>query len=190
MLYSTPQTQSSLEFVSIEELVPKDHILRKVDKTIDFSFIHPLVEHLYCSDNGRPALDPTMMFKILILGYLVGVRSERQLIRDIQVNVAYRWFLGLGLTDPVPHATTLSQNRVRRFNDTNIYQEIFDQIVLQAIKKKMVGGRILYTDSTHLKANANKRKYEKVIAQASAKDYLNELDLAVEEDRQAHGKKH
>ncbi len=92
MLKDRPQTQSSLEFVCIDELVPQDHLLRKVDKHIDFSFIHELVKDLYCQNNGRPALDPTLMFKLL-LGYLFGVRSERQLIREFEVNVAYRWFL-------------------------------------------------------------------------------------------------
>lgn len=178
-----------MEFVCINELVPKDHLLRKVDQAIDFSFIHPLVKDLYCPDNGRPALDPTLLFKILILGYLVGARSERQLMRDIQVNVAYRWFLGLNLTDPVPDASTLSQNRRRRFNDSDVYQQIFDEIVLQAIKKKLVKGRVLYTDSTHLKASANKNKHHQVVATASAKEFMDELDQAVEEDRRLHGKK-
>ena len=158
MLNDRPQTQSSLEFVSIDELVPKDHLLRKIEAKVDFSFIHNLVKDFYCDNNGRPALDPTLMFKLLFIGYLFGVRSERQLIREVQVNVAYRWFLGLGLTDKIPDASTLSQNRIRRFNDSDIYQQIFDEIVLQAMKKKLVGGTTLYTDSTHLKANANKNK--------------------------------
>ena len=189
MLRDKPPIQSSMEFVCINELVPEDHLLRKVDRAIDFSFIHPLVKDLYCLGNGRPALDPTLLFKILILGYLAGVRSERQLIRDIQVNVAYRWFLGLSLTDPVPDASTLSQNRRRRFNESDVYQQIFDEIVLQAIKKKLVKGRVLYTDSTHLKASANKNKHQQVVATASAREFVEELDAAVEEDRKLHGKK-
>jgi transposase len=189
MLNERPQTQSSLEFVCIDELVPKDHLLRKIEKTVDFSFIHGLVKDLYCPDNGRPALDPTLLFKLLFLGYLFGVRSERQLIREVQVNVAYRWFLGLNLTDKVPDASTLSQNRRRRFNDSGVYQQIFDEIVLQAIKKKLVSGRILYTDSTHLKASANKNKWVKAEAEQSSRDYLAALDQAVEEDRLKHEKK-
>ena len=105
-----------------------------------------------------------MLFKLLFLGYLYGVRSERQLIREVQVNVAYRWFLGLNLTDKVPDASTLCQNRRRRFNNSNVYQDIFDEIVLQAMRKRLVSGRLLYTDSTHLKANANKNKHIKVEA--------------------------
>lgn len=189
MLKNRPQTQSELEFVCIDQLVPSDHLLRKIDKHIDFGFIHDLVKPLYCENNGRPALDPTLMFKLLFLGYLFGVRSERQLIRDTQVNVAYRWFLGLNLTDNIPDASTLSQNRIRRFNDSEVYQQIFDEIVLQAMRKKLVSGHTLYTDSTHLKANANKNKHIKVRATTERKAYMDELDRAIEEDRLAHGKK-
>lgn len=189
MINNRPAIQSSLEFVCIDELVPDDHLLRKIEKVIDFSFIHDLVKDLYCADNGRPALDPTLLFKLLFLGYLYGVRSERQLIREVQVNVAYRWFLGLNLTDKVPDASTLSQNRRRRFNDSDVYQRIFDEVVLQAMRKRLVSGRVLYTDSTHLKANANKNKHIKVEAEQSSKAYLAELEKAVEEDRLAHGKK-
>lgn len=189
MLKDRPQTQSSLEFVSIDELVPTDHLLRKIEAKVDFSFIHDLVKEYYCDNNGRPALDPTLMFKLLFIGYLFGVRSERQLIRDVQVNVAYRWFLGLSLTDKVPDASTLSQNRIRRFNESDIYQQIFDQIVAQAMKKKLVGGHTFYTDSTHLKANANKNKHVKVKVKEERQAYLDVLDASIEEDRLAHRKK-
>lgn len=189
MLNERPQTQSALEFVCIDELVPSDHLLRKIDSKVDFDFIHDLVKDLYCQDNGRPALDPTLMFKMIFLGYLFGVRSERQLIREVQVNVAYRWFLGLSLTDKIPDASTLSQNRRRRFNESDVYQNIFDEIVIQAIDKKLVSGKVLYTDSTHLKANANKNKHTRVEVEQSRREYLDALDIAVEVDRIEHGKK-
>ena len=178
-----------MEFVSIEELVPKDHLLRKIDKVIDFGFIRERVKDLYCADNGRPAIDPVVLFKMLFIGYLYGSRSERQLVRDIQVNVAYRWFLGFGLTDKIPDASTISQNRRRRFSESTIYQEIFDAIVLQAIRRKMVDGTTLYTDSTHLKANANRHKFELQDVQKSTRDYLETLEEDVTRDREVHGKK-
>ncbi len=140
MLKKPTAQQFELEMVTLESLVPSDHLLRKLDGHIDFSFIHDRVAPLYCADNGRPALDPTVLFKILCLGYLFGIRSERQLMREIEVNVAYRWFLGFRLTDKVPDASTLSQNRRRRFSDSTIYQEIFDEIVLQAMGKGLIGG--------------------------------------------------
>lgn len=178
-----------MEFVCIEELVPKDHLLRKIDKVIDFAFIRGKVKDLYCADNGRPAIDPVVLFKMLFLGYLFGVRSERQLVREIQVNVAYRWFIGYGLSDKIPDASTFSQNRRRRFTESTIYQEIFDEIVLQAMGKKWINGRVLYTDSTHVKASANKNKFKKAQVEASTRSYLEELEAAITTDRKAHGKK-
>jgi len=172
--------------VTLEELVPQDHLLRKIEAVIDFSFIHPLTAPLYSADNGRPPLDPTLMFKALFLGYLFGIRSERQLVREIQVNVAYRWFLGLKLTDGVFDASTLSQNRRRRYDNTTIAQDIFDQIVLQAMEHGLVDGTVLYTDSTHLKANANKNKYDLKVVAKSRSDYWDALDRAIEDDRAEH----
>ena len=189
MLREHDNKQIGLEFVSIEELVPTDHLLRKIDSVIDFDFIRDKVKDLYCADNGRPAIDPVVLFKMLFLGYLFGIRSERQLIRDIQVNVAYRWFLGFGLTDKIPDASTISQNRRRRFTESTIYQEIFDEIVLQAMRKRLLNGAVLYTDSTHLKASANKHKFKKKQVVRATREYVEALDSAISKDRQAHGKK-
>ncbi len=189
MLQQPSPEQTALEIVALDQLVPKDHLLRKIEATIDFSFIHARVAGLYCPDNGRPALDPTLMFRALFIGYLFGVRSERQLVREIEVNVAYRWFLRLKLTDKVFDASTLSQNRRRRFNDTSVAQDIFDAIVEQAVGHGLVDGTVLYTDSTHLKANANKGKYDIEKLKKSRADYWDALDAAVSEDRQAHGKR-
>ena len=189
MLRKPLPEQTAIEMVSLDGLVPKDHLLRKIEAVIDFSFIHDRVAGLYCPDNGRPPLDPTLMFKALFIGYLFGVRSERQLVREIEVNVAYRWFLGLKLTDPVFDASTLSQNRRRRYNDTTVAQDIFDAIVQQAIAKGLVDGTVLYTDSTHLKANANKNRYDTAVVAKSRADYWEALDAAIEDDRAEHGKK-
>jgi transposase len=188
MLKKPELQQQELELVSIETLVPAQHLLRKVDQAVDFGFIRERVKHLYCEDNGRPALDPVVLFKLLLLGYLYGVRSERQLMREVEVNVAYRWFLGLRLRDKVPDASTLSQNRRRRFSESTIYQEIFDEIVLLAVNKGLASGAVLYTDSTHLKANANKNKFDLAQVQVKPLEYLASLDAAVTEDRQVHGK--
>ena len=145
--------------VTLESLVPKDHLLRLIDRHISFDFIRAECESLYCPNNGRPALDPVMLFKMLFVGYLFGVRSERRLIKEVEVNVAYRWFVGLRQTDAVPDASTFSQNRRRRFAGTDIEQRIFDGIVEQAIAHKLIGGRVLYTDSTHLVDARSKLTY-------------------------------
>lgn len=181
--------QHAMEFVSIDSLVPKDHLLRKIDRTIDFSFIYKQVKDLYCPDNGRPGIDPVILFKMLFIGYLFGIRSERQLIKEIEVNLAYRWFLGYGLREKIPHHSTISQNRRRRFSQSNIYQEIFDTIVIQALEKKMVDGKTLYTDSTHLKANANKHKFVKAQVGHSTRSYLEALEEDITSDREKHSKR-
>ena len=177
-----------MEFICIEELVPSDHLLRKIDRSIDFSFIYDKVEGLYCSDNGRPPLDPVVFFKMLMIGYLFGIRSERQLVRDIEVNLAYRWFLGFGFRDKIPNHSIFSQNRRRRFSGTTVFQDIFDEIVVQAIEQGLVDGRFLFTDSTHLKANANKGRFDRKQVTCSTQQYMEALDADVAKDRQAHGK--
>lgn len=188
MLRPKKEVQNEAEFVFIEDLVPQNHLLRKVDKYIDFSFIGEKVRPYYSEDTGRPT-DPILLFKMMFIGYFYGIRSERQLEREIQTNVAYRWFLGLKLNDPVPHHSTISWNRRTRFKDTNIFQEIFDEIVFKAINHKMVGGRVLFSDSTHLKANANKNKFTREEVVVETREYIDELNKAIEDDRLNHGKK-
>jgi transposase len=188
MLCAPEVQQQELELVTIESLVPADHLLRRIDAAIDLEFIRERVRHLYCADNGRPALDPVVLFKLLLIGYLFGIRSERQLMREVQCNAAYRWFLRLKLTDKVPDASTLSQNRRRRFRTSDIYQQLFDEVVELACRKGLVTGKVLYTDSTHLKANANKNKFDVVRVDVKPVEYLAQLEAAVEEDRAEHGK--
>ena len=190
MLRKTPAPQQhQLEMVTLEQLVPKDHLVRKVDAAIDFEFIREEVAHLYCPDNGRPPVDPVRLFKIMLLGYLFGIPSERRLVKEIEVNLAYRWFLRMSITEPVIDASTLSQNRIRRFNGTDVFERVFTRIVEQAMDKGLVEGRTLYTDSTHLKANANKNKYENKDQPVKPSAYVDALDQAVAEDRQREGKK-
>ena len=187
----TPKSPQQYEFetVYINELVPEDHLVRLIDMAIDFEFIRDEVSHLYCKNNGRPAVDPVRFFKILFLGYLFGITSERRLIKEIQVNVAYRWFLGMGLTEDVIHHSTLSQNRIKRFRDSEIYQVIFDNIVRQAMQQGLIGGKSLFADSTHLKANANKRRYDIKDLNVTPSAYVEQLNEAVIKDREESGKK-
>jgi transposase len=188
MLKPREYTQNEYEFVSIDEMVPSDHLLRLIDRYIDFSFIIEKVRPYYSEENGRPS-DPLILFKMMFIGYLYGIRSERQLAQEIKMNMAYRWFLGLRFHAPIPHHSTISWNRQKRFKGTNIFQEIFDEIVLKAINHKMVGGRVLFSDSTHLKANANKNKFTKEEVLVETREYIEELNKAVEEDRENQGKK-
>lgn len=100
MITKNTSNKEQIQMVSLEQLVPKDHILRKIDDTIDFSFIYDLVEDKYSSDTGRPSIDPVILIKIPIIQYMFGIKSMRQTIREIEVNVAYRWFLGLDFSTP------------------------------------------------------------------------------------------
>lgn len=174
---------------SIEQLIPGDHFLRKVEETIDFTFIEEKLKPYYCDNNGRPSIHPITLFKMMFIGYFFGIRSERQLEREIQMNIAYRWFLGYSIDDPVPDHSTISYNRRTRFLHTSIFEDIFDEIVRQAQNHNMVGGRILMSDSTHIKANANKNKFVRKLKAAKPKSYLEELEKEANEDRVAHGKK-
>ncbi|WP_255307229.1 IS1182 family transposase [Gilliamella sp. App6-5] len=185
----TPATPEKIEQISLDALVPQNHLVRKIAKVIDFEFIREAVAPLYCPNNGRPAEDPVRLFKIMLLGYLFGIPSERRLVQEIQVNLAYRWFLGMGLTEKVIDASTLSQNRRRRFNDSEIYQQIFDNIVEQAIAKGLISGRVLYTDSTHLKANANKGKARNEQRIVEPSQYIDALNQAINAERELNGKK-
>ena len=189
MVKRESEVEHSMEFVCIDNLVPEDHILRQVNKHIDFSFVRERMEPLYCLTNGRPAIDPVVLFKMLFIGYFFGIRSERQLIKEIQVNVAYRWFLGYGLQGKIPHSSTISQNRRRRFNGSDVFREMFDDVVLLALRKGYIEGKTLFTDSTHLKANANKNKFNKKVVSKNTKAYMEDLEKSIDSDRKDHGKK-
>ena len=183
------QRQGEYELVLLEELVPQDHFLRKVDAAVDFSFIHDMCKDLYCLDNGRPAIEPELLFKMLLLGYLYGIKSEIKLAQAVNENIAFKWFLGLKLTEKGPDHATISANRVRRFRDNNIAEQIFDEILRQCIAKGLVGGAILYTDSTHIKAKANKHRKALVTVTTSPKEYMEELDEQIDLDREILNKK-
>ena len=183
------QQQGEYELVMLEELVPQDHFLRKVDAAVDFSFIHDMCKDLYCPDNGRPAIDPEMLFKMLLLGYLYGIKSEVKIAEAVNENIAFKWFLGLKLTEKGPDHATISINRVRRFRDNNIAEQIFDEILKQCMDKGLVGGAILYTDSTHIKAKANKHRKALLTVDTSPKEYMEELDEQIDLDRESLNKK-
>lgn len=181
--------RTQLEMVTLDELVPADHLVRKIEAVIDFEFIYPLVEDLYSEDRGRPSVDPVVLIKMAFLQYLLGIRSMRQTIREIETNVAYRWFLGFGFTDKVPHFSTFGKNYVRRFQYTSLFDDIFYHILEQAADAGFIDRAVLFVDSTHVKANANKRKLVKKTVRQEVKHYQEQLDAEVERDREESGKK-
>ena len=173
----------------MEQMVPENHFLRKVDRAVDFSFIYNLCAPLYCADNARPTVDPEILFRMLLVGYLYGIKSEARLEEEINYNIAYKWFCGLDLTDKAPDATTISQDRRRRFQDNNIAEEIFNEILRQCVAKGLVGGATLYTDSTHIKVRANKHKKKRAEVAVTPKAYLSELEAQADQEREKLGKK-
>jgi transposase len=189
MLEKNRGKQDAAELVTYEILIPKDHFLRQVDEAVDFSFINDLCSALYCEDNGRPAIAPEILFRMLLVGYLYGIRSERRLEEEVSYNMAYKWFCKLGLTERAPDHTTFTANRRRRFRDNDIAEKVFDEILRQAVSKGLVGGKILYTDSTHVKANANKHKKKAVIIEETPKAYMEALDEEIDRERESIGKK-
>ena len=116
--------REQIEMLCIEDLVPKNHILREIDEAISFDFIYDEVKELYSENNGRPSVDPVVLFKIIIIKYIFGIRSIRQTIKEIEVNMAYRWFLGYTMTEKIPHFTTFGKNYERRFAESDIFEKI------------------------------------------------------------------
>src|SRR5690606_5832722 len=162
------RTQVSL--VSLDELVPKDHLVRKIENAIDFNFIYELVEDLYCEDNGRPSV------KIALIQCIFGLRSMRQTIKEIETNVAYRWFIVYDFTHAAPHLSTQENNYIRRLKDTNLFATIFLRILDEAARHDSVHSDVLFIYATHVKANANKNKFVKEIIQEQPKKYQQLLE--------------
>ncbi|WP_148552221.1 transposase, partial [Enterocloster bolteae] len=106
MTQNADKKREQIQLFCMDDMVPQDHLLRIIDKAIDWSFIYELVEDKYSQDNGRPSMDPVMLIKIPFIQYLYGIKSMRQTVKEIEVNVAYRWFLGLDMLDKVPHFST------------------------------------------------------------------------------------
>ena len=190
MITKNASNKGQMQIVSLDQLVPEDHILRKIDSAVDFSFIYDLVEEKYSSDNGRPSIDPVMLIKIPIIQYMFGIKSMRQTIKDIEVNVAYRWFLGLDFFDPVPHFSTFGKNYKRRFEGTDLFEQIFANILMQCMKYDLVDPSTVFVDATHVKAAANRKKAKRVlVAKKAARFYDEQLKSEINADREAHGKK-
>ena len=144
----------------MDDMVPRDHLLRKIDRAINWNFIYDLVEDKYCADNGRPSLDPVLLIKIVFIQYLYGIRSMRQTIKEIEVNVAYRWFLGLDMLDEVPHFSTFEKNYTRRFKDTDLFEQIFFHILDECMKYHLVDTSVIFADAFYNKKNLDPQLHE------------------------------
>ena len=173
--------QLKLHMVTIEDLVPKGHLLRKLEAALDLSFVRQETAHLYRRQYGRPAIDSVVLVKYLLVGFLYGIPSERQIEQRIQTDVALRWYLGLDLFDAAPDHSTISQLRRRKPAFRKIFRRLFEEVVRQCIAAGLVSGRLVGTDSTHVKANASRASEELVEMPEEPGAYWERLDGYEEE---------
>ena len=189
MTQNAAKKREQVQMICLDDIVPQDHLLRLIDEAIDWSFIYDLVEDKYCSDNGRPSIDPVMLIKIPFIQYLYGIKSMRQTIKEIEVNMAFRWFLGLDIYDPVPHFSTFGKNYTRRFKETDLFEQIFARILEECYNWNLVNPSEVFVDSTHIKARANNKKMRKSLAKSEALFYEDMLKEEINQDRLNHNKK-
>ena len=180
--------RSQIELLSLDDLVPKNHLVRKLERAINLDFIYDEVRDLY-KPYGRESIDPVVLIKIVMIQYIFGIRSMRQTLKDIEVNTAYRWYLGYGLHEELPHFSTFSKNYSRRFKDTDLFEKIFAKILLEVNKYGFIDDENIFIDGTHIKANANTHKYKNQVIEESAKVYEEALQTEITKDRENHGKK-
>jgi len=173
--------------VDIEALVPQDHLLRKIERVMDYDWLYDRLGAYYCHDNGRHGTDPVVLVKMVLMQHLFGLASLRQAHREIQVNIAYRWFLGYSLLDNIPHFATVSYAFCKRF-PPELATEIFEHILNKALNNRMVDPSIIFIDGTHIKASANKKKFQKEMVAKTAKIYEEQLRDEVNAEREALGK--
>src|SRR5690606_37808076 len=183
-----PIQRDQIEMIALDELVPANHLVRKIEAAIDFSFIYDLVKDMY-SEVGRPSIDPVILIKLTFIQYTFGIRSMRQTIEELKTNMAYRWFLGYGFHDKVPHFSTFGKNYERRFKDADLFEQIFYRILKTAAEKNLISAEHVFVESTHVKASANKRKFEKKVVRKETRAYQERLQEEINQDREDRGKK-
>jgi transposase len=141
---------------SLERHVPDSHMLRKIDRFVDLSGLRLRLGPYY-SDVGRPSIDPELMIRMLIVGYGLGIRSERRLCEEVHLNLAYRWFCRLGLDGEVPDHSTFSKNRYGRFRESDLLRKLFETVLARGMKEGIVGGEAFAVDASIIVADAHRR---------------------------------
>jgi transposase len=180
------QGQLFYEF-RLDEAVPEDHLVRKIGAVLDLSWVHEELAPYY-SSTGRPSIDPVLMIRMLIVGYVFAIRSERQICREVQVNLAYRWFCELGLEDQIPDHSAFSRARNERFREGDVLRRIFERVVASCLAAGLVGGEGFAVDASLIEADANRqrsipgkdwnRQRDSQAASRAVKEYLATLDDA------------
>src|SRR5712672_700124 len=171
----------------LDEAVPDDHLVRQIAGVLDLSWVHCELAPYYAK-LGRPSIDPVLMIRMLIIGYVFAIRSERALCRDVQVNFAYRWFCGLSIEDKIPDHSAFSRARNERFRESDIFRRVFEHVVQTCIAAGLVGGEGFAIDASLISADANKQRSipgaewnkERAakVASRAVREYLATLDDA------------
>ena len=150
--------QMAMIFVDMESLIPENHLLRKINRMVSFDFIYELLAPYYPT-TGRPSVDPVSMFKMLLIGYLYGIKSERRLVEEVQLNIAYRWFCGFELDDTIPNHSTFSKTRTRKWQQSSLFQKAFYEIVKQCIDSGLIDGEAMAADGSYIPANVSRESW-------------------------------
>jgi transposase len=182
MMGQHDRSEALFYYFRLEDQVPEHHLLRLIDKYISFEFVRLQLKDSY-SETGRPSIDPELLLRILLIGYLYGITSERKLVEELRMHLAWRWFTGLGFDQEVPHHSTFSKNRHGRFQESKLFEELFEQIVRQCMDVGLVQGKHLSVDGSFVEANAAKasRIPRQQLAEAAqvnqtVRQYLVELE--------------
>ena len=182
MMGQHSRSEALFYYFRLEDQVPETHLLRLIEKHISFAFMREKLKLSY-SDTGRPSIDPELLLRILLIGYLYGVTSERKLVEELRMHLAWRWFTGLGFDQEIPHHSTFSKNRHGRFQESKLFEQLFEEIVARCLEAGLVQGDHLSVDGSFIEANANKgsripRKQLAEVAKVNqtAPQYLVELE--------------
>ena len=155
MMGHQARSEALFYYFRLEDNIPENHLLRLIDKHISFEFVRQQLKESY-SETGRPSVDPELLLRILLIGYLYGITSERKLVEELRMHLAWRWFTGLGFDQEIPHHSTFSKNRHGRFQESKLFEELFAQIVRQCVEVGLVQGKHLSVDGSFVEANASK----------------------------------
>jgi transposase len=155
MMGQHDRSEALFYYFRLEDQIPENHLLRLIEKHISLAFVREKLKASY-SDSGRPSIDPELLLRILLIGYLYGIASERKLVEELRMHLAWRWFTGLGFDQEIPHHSTFSKNRHGRFQESKLFEELFEQIVKQCVEVGLVQGKHLSVDGSFVEANACK----------------------------------
>jgi transposase len=153
MMGQHDRSEALFYYFRLEDQVPGTHLLRLIEKHISFAFVRQRLKDSY-SETGRPSIDPELLLRILLIGHLYGITSERKLVEELRMHLAWRWFTGLGFDQEIPHHSTFSKNRHGRFQESKLFEQLFEQIVRQCVDVGLVQGTHLSVDGSFIEANA------------------------------------